>query len=426
MQQKIQRDKAFRKIKFSVVRIREDSKKMRYRGTISVLLGSIFLVLASRAMARAIRVDNGYWTIFAAVPADFETSTGGLEYLSGVFYLIKDDPAAGIFSNVDPGVGPTVPLWVSMVPEPYNCGIDGYPSCFVVTDDSGSFPIAAGSSYLLSWDNPPPSLLPIPSPCTTELFDCPAAYNPLLIGTLNQIYYPGPTAQVGIYYAQYVTPDPVNEVAEVDGWEIVFNYGQSATTCPAGLAATSTINPPTFTASGVTYEFTGAGGVTSPCSSGNDILFSLTGVLIGYVTDNGQQMPGLPPGWSELVPSVFELSESDATTALTGASLTVGTVAYGGSNTIAAGLVISQNPLAGAGVPPGSAVNLVISSGPLRGDINGDGHVDKLDLALITSALNRAATGANDFRDLNHDGVINALDARILVTLCTHPRCATN
>lgn len=61
-----------------------------------------------------------------------------------------------------------------------------------------------------------------------------------------------------------------------------------------------------------------------------------------------------------------------------------------------------------------------------RGDVNDDFQVDKNDLALVTSVLNTPASGPNDPRDLNHDGVINALDARILVTLCTYAGCATN
>jgi sugar lactone lactonase YvrE len=61
-----------------------------------------------------------------------------------------------------------------------------------------------------------------------------------------------------------------------------------------------------------------------------------------------------------------------------------------------------------------------------RGDVNGDGQVDKVDLGLIMEALNTPANGPNDPRDLNHDGVINLLDARILVTLCTYPGCAVS
>jgi hypothetical protein len=61
----------------------------------------------------------------------------------------------------------------------------------------------------------------------------------------------------------------------------------------------------------------------------------------------------------------------------------------------------------------------------IRGDLNGDGRVDKDDLNIILAALNTLSTGPHDARDLNGDGVINALDARILVTLCTSTGCAT-
>lgn len=60
----------------------------------------------------------------------------------------------------------------------------------------------------------------------------------------------------------------------------------------------------------------------------------------------------------------------------------------------------------------------------LAGDIDGDGDVDTNDLNLILAALNKAATGPNDLRDLNGDGKIDALDSRKLVTLCTRLRCA--
>lgn len=76
----------------------------------------------------------------------------------------------------------------------------------------------------------------------------------------------------------------------------------------------------------------------------------------------------------------------------------------------------------------GVAQQIVSVSVPnsVRGDLNGDGRVDTVDLNILDSYLNTPANGPNDARDLNHDGVINALDARILTTLCTYPRCATH
>jgi hypothetical protein len=59
----------------------------------------------------------------------------------------------------------------------------------------------------------------------------------------------------------------------------------------------------------------------------------------------------------------------------------------------------------------------------VRGDLTGNGIVDLDDLAVIQSALNTKVVAPNDPRDLNGDGKIDALDARILVTLCTRSGC---
>ncbi len=127
-----------------------------------------------------------------------------------------------------------------------------------------------------------------------------------------------------------------------------------------------------------------------------------------------------------VVPNVAGETQAVATTTLTTAGLVLGTVTMTSSLSVATGEVVSESPAAGSSVAAGAAVSLTVSTGPMRGDINSDGQVDKLDLALITSALNTPASGPNDPRDLNHDGVINILDARILVTLCTNPGCAIN
>ena len=64
------------------------------------------------------------------------------------------------------------------------------------------------------------------------------------------------------------------------------------------------------------------------------------------------------------VPNVVGLAQGAATTSITGANLTVGTTTSALSATVPAGSVISQNPRAGTQVAPGTAVALVISTGP--------------------------------------------------------------
>ncbi len=63
------------------------------------------------------------------------------------------------------------------------------------------------------------------------------------------------------------------------------------------------------------------------------------------------------------VPNVVGSTQADATTALTAAGLTVGTVTQTSSETIPVGSVVSQSVPAGSSVSLGTAVNLVISTG---------------------------------------------------------------
>lgn len=64
-------------------------------------------------------------------------------------------------------------------------------------------------------------------------------------------------------------------------------------------------------------------------------------------------------------PNVVGQTQASASSAIAAAGLKVGTITQQSSNTIAAGIVISQSPAAGASVASGSPVNLVISSGPV-------------------------------------------------------------
>ncbi len=65
------------------------------------------------------------------------------------------------------------------------------------------------------------------------------------------------------------------------------------------------------------------------------------------------------------VPDVVGLLQSNAESTLTGANLAVGAVDTANSSTVPAGHVISQDPAAGTSVPAGTAVDLVVSLGPV-------------------------------------------------------------
>ena len=64
------------------------------------------------------------------------------------------------------------------------------------------------------------------------------------------------------------------------------------------------------------------------------------------------------------VPNVVGNTQAAAGTAITGAGLVVGTVTMQSSGTVASGKVVSESPSAGTSVNVGSAVNLVVSTGP--------------------------------------------------------------
>ena len=66
------------------------------------------------------------------------------------------------------------------------------------------------------------------------------------------------------------------------------------------------------------------------------------------------------------VPNVVGQTQAGATTAITGAGLVVGTVTSASSSTVTAGSVISTNPTAATQVNQGSAVNLLVSTGPAQ------------------------------------------------------------
>ncbi len=60
----------------------------------------------------------------------------------------------------------------------------------------------------------------------------------------------------------------------------------------------------------------------------------------------------------------------------------------------------------------------------VRCDIDSDNDVDRNDIDLIMAARNTPASGFDDPRDSDGNGIINANDSRQCVLQCTHSRCA--
>jgi hypothetical protein len=87
------------------------------------------------------------------------------------------------------------------------------------------------------------------------------------------------------------------------------------------------------------------------------------------------------------VPNVVGDTQPAATTALQNAGLVAGTVTMMSSSTVASGSVISENPTAGTQVVAGSAVNLVVSSGPAQDAVP---NVVGDTLSAATTAINGA------------------------------------
>ncbi|MBW8002758.1 MAG: family 16 glycosylhydrolase [Planctomycetes bacterium] len=108
------------------------------------------------------------------------------------------------------------------------------------------------------------------------------------------------------------------------------------------------------------------------------------------------------------VPNVLGMTQASATSAITGAGLSVGTISLSFSNTVTAGDVISQNPIGGTSAPASSSVDLEISLG-IRGDLNVDGTVDFYDVGIMGGEWQTSGTLA-DIEPDGGDGTVNLKD----------------
>ena len=95
---------------------------------------------------------------------------------------------------------------------------------------------------------------------------------------------------------------------------------------------------------------------------GNAVRGVILALIAAVITACGDGSSG--PAAQISVPNVVGEAQTAATTAITGAGLTVGTVTQASSATVASGSVISQAPAGGASAASGASVALVVSSGP--------------------------------------------------------------
>lgn len=77
----------------------------------------------------------------------------------------------------------------------------------------------------------------------------------------------------------------------------------------------------------------------------------------------------------------------------------------------------------GASSANGTVFTQIVGAAAILGDLDGDGDVDRDDVAIIFGSRNQAASGSADPRDIDRDGRITILDARRAMQLCTRPGC---
>lgn len=181
----------------------------------------------------------------------------------------------------------------------------------------------------------------------------------LVVGTVTQ--QPSTTVQAG----RVISQDPVTptQVAVGSAVNLVIASGASTTvptvTGMTQAAATTAITNASLllgTVSQQSSSSVAAGSVISQTPNG--ATQAAVGTSVNLVVSNGPA--------PVTVPSVTGLTQAAATTAITNASLVVGTLTQQSSSTVPSGSVISQSPAAGQSVAPGTGVNLVVSTGPAQ------------------------------------------------------------
>src|SRR4051812_7432711 len=171
------------------------------------------------------------------------------------------------------------------------------------------------------------------------------------------------TVPAGVVISQ--SPIAGSQVAAGSAVALVVSSGPSQVAVP---------NVVGLTQASATTAITGAGLVVGTVTTASSTTISAGSVISQNPTAATQVTAGsavalvVSSGPAQVAaPNVVGLTQASATTAITGAGLVVGTVTTASSTTVPSGSVISQNPTAATQVNAGSAVALVVSSGPPQG-----------------------------------------------------------
>ena len=228
----------------------------------------------------------------------------------------------------------------------------------------------------------------------------------LKVGTVTQ------QASNAVTAGNVISQDPANGSSLLPGSPVnlVISSGPQVMMTVPGLegltqaAATTAITGAKLmvgTVSQQTNNTVAAGKVISQDpANGNS---SAQGSPVNLVISSGPQIA--------TVPNVEGLTENAATAALTGAKFMIGTVAQQTNDTVATGKVISQEPASGSSVAEGSAVNLVISTGPQMAAVpNLEGLTQDAATAAITGAKLKVGTVAQQTSNTVAAGKITSQD----------------
>ena len=231
--------------------------------------------------------------------------------------------------------------------------ITGAPTVSLVTQAAGSVVYAVGND----WDRAVARSIPAGQTKVREFVDT-AVGDTFWLQAAN-----GTTASAGMTVTLNATA-PTNDQWNLAIVELTPGAAPVSVTVPNVVMLTQTAAQTSITSAGLTPgAVTSANSATVPAglvisqspAAGSSVA---AGTAVALVVSLGPAPVSVP------VPNVVGLTQTDAQTAITNAGLTVGAVTTSSSTTVPAGQVISQNPAAGASVATGTAVALVISSGP--------------------------------------------------------------